>query len=189
MALEKQSQRFITHMEGFLLRLEDELMDFTPVEYKNVTMTEAEMLDLFYNKFGEIPLLSRMDAVADTFIDEVETLKNKDLPEEEKQELIERFRQMYDTRDFYVLYNRFLEEEGLPLLPDLPPEERKLAYEDVYPILYLKYRLQKRQGRQVSNIWWWMRCRIIPAFQYLILKQMFSCRHDDSRRPGPDHGR
>ena len=47
MALEKQSQRFITHMEGFLLRLEDELMDFTPVEYKNVTMTEAEMLDLF----------------------------------------------------------------------------------------------------------------------------------------------
>ena len=61
-------------------------MDFTPVEYKNVTMTEAEMLDLFYNKFGEIPLLSRMDAVADTFIDEVETLKNKDLPEEEKQE-------------------------------------------------------------------------------------------------------
>lgn len=123
MALEKQSQRFITHMEGFLLRLEDELMDFTPVEYKNVTMTEAEMLDLFYNKFGEIPLLSRMDAVADTFIDEVETLKNKDLPEEEKQELIERFRQMYDTRDFYVLYNRFLEEEGLPLLPDLPPEE------------------------------------------------------------------
>ena len=48
-----------------------------------------------------------MDAVADTFIDEVETLKNKDLPEEEKQELISRFRQMYDTRDFYVLYNRF----------------------------------------------------------------------------------
>lgn len=175
-ALEKQSQRFISHMEGFLLRLEDELMDFTPVEYKNVTMTEAEMLDLFYNKFGEIPLLSRMDAVADTFIDEVETLKNKDLPEEEKQELIERFRQMYDTRDFYVLYNRFLEEEGLPLLPDLPPEERKLAYEDVYPILYLKYRLQKRQGRQDIKHLVVDEMQDYSRLQYLILKQMFSCR-------------
>ena len=71
---------------------------------------------------------------------------------------------MYDTRDFYVLYNRFLEEEGLPLLPDLPPEERKLAYEDVYPILYLKYRLSEAaRAARISNIWWWMRCRIIPA--------------------------
>lgn len=139
-------------------------------------MTEAEMLDLFYNKFGEIPLLSRMDAVADTFIDEVETLKNKDLPEEEKQELIERFRQMYDTRDFYVLYNRFLEEEGLPLLPDLPPEERKLAYEDVYPILYLKYRLQKRQGRQDIKHLVVDEMQDYSRLQYLILKQMFSCR-------------
>ena len=43
-ALEKQSQRFITHMEGFLLRLEDELMNFAPVEYKNVTLTESRLL-------------------------------------------------------------------------------------------------------------------------------------------------
>ena len=175
-ALEKQSQRFITHMEGFLLRLEDELMNFAPVEYKNVTLTESRLLDLFYNKFGEIPLLSRMDAVADTFIDEVETLKNKDLPEEEKQELISRFRQMYDTRDFYVLYNRFLEEEGLPLLPDLPPEERKLAYEDVYPVLYLKYRLQKRKGRQDIKHLVVDEMQDYSRLQYLILKEMFSCR-------------
>lgn len=175
-ALEKQSQRFITHMEGFLLRLEDELMNFAPVEYKNVTLTESRLLDLFYNKFGEIPLFSRMDAVADTFIDEVETLKNKDLPEEEKQELISRFRQMYDTRDFYVLYNRFLEEEGLPLLPDLPPEERKLAYEDVYPVLYLKYRLQKRKGRQDIKHLVVDEMQDYSRLQYLILKEMFSCR-------------
>ena len=175
-ALEKQSQRFITHMEGFLLRLEDELMNFAPIEYKNVTLTESRLLDLFYNKFGEIPLLSRMDAVADTFIDEVETLKNKDLPEEEKQELISRFRQMYDTRDFYVLYNRFLQEEGLPLLPDLPPEERKLAYEDVYPVLYLKYRLQKRKGRQDIKHLVVDEMQDYSRLQYLILKEMFSCR-------------
>ena len=102
--------------------------------------------------------------------------RERELTEEEKQELIERFRQMYDTRDFYVLYNRFLEEEGLPLLPDLPPEERKLAYEDVYPILYLKYRLQKRQGRQDIKHLVVDEMQDYSWIQYILLKKLFPCR-------------
>ena len=53
-----------------------------------------------------------MDAVAETFIDEIETLLNWILPEEERIPLIEKFRKMYETMDFYVLYNRFLKKEG-----------------------------------------------------------------------------
>ena len=139
-------------------------MDFTPVEYKNVTMTEAEMLDLFYNKFGEIPLLSRMDAVADTFIDEVETLKNKDLPEEEKQELIERFRQMYDTRDFYVPVQPF--SGGGRAAPAARPSAREngsLPTRTFIPSFISNTGFRSARAARISNIWWWMRCRITPA--------------------------
>ncbi len=52
---------------------------------------------------------------------------------------------MYETRDLYVLYSRFLRQEGYTALPRLQYEKRKLRYEDVYPVLYLKYRLQTQQ--------------------------------------------
>ena len=54
--------------------------------------------------------------MAETFIDEIETLLNRDLPEEERIPLIEKFRKMYETMDFYVLYNRFLKKEGYQTL-------------------------------------------------------------------------
>ena len=153
----KQSQAFVDQMEGFALELEDELMNFSDVSYKSFVKSESEIITLFYDKFADIPLLSRMDAVAETFIDEIETLLNRDLPEEERIPLIEKFRKMYETMDFYVLYNRFLKKEGYQTLPRRPLEKRKLRYEDVYPVLYLKYR-QSRQAER-SNI-----------------RRMFSCK-------------
>ena len=77
----KQSQAFVDQMEGFALELEDELMNFSDVSYKSFVKSESEIITLFYDKFADIPLLSRMDAVAETFIDEIETLLNRDLPE------------------------------------------------------------------------------------------------------------
>ena len=50
---------------------------------------------------------------------------------------------MYETRDCYILYSRFLEEQGMKPLPRVAFEKRKLKYEDVYPVLYLKYSLYR----------------------------------------------
>ena len=117
-----------------------------------------------------------MDAVAETFIDEIETLLNRDLPEEERIPLIEKFRKMYETMDFYVLYNRFLKKEGYQTLPRRPLEKRKLRYEDVYPVLYLKYRLSRQAER--SNIKHLVidEMQDYSRLQYLIIRRMFSCK-------------
>lgn len=172
----KQSQAFVDQMEGFALELEDELMNFSDVSYKSFVKSESEIITLFYDKFADIPLLSRMDAVAETFIDEIETLLNRDLPEEERIPLIEKFRKMYETMDFYVLYNRFLKKEGYQTLPRRPLEKRKLRYEDVYPILYLKYRLSRQAER--SNIKHLVidEMQDYSLLQYLIIRRMFSCK-------------
>lgn len=172
----KQSLEFLNRLEGFVIKLEDELMAFEDVKYRTCSMNEERIIELFYFRFQEIPLLSRMDAVAEYFIDEVETLSGSDLPEEEKLFLLRKFQKMYETTDLYILYSTFLEGEGFGALPDVPLEKRHLRYEDVYPILYLKYRL--KGGREHSGI----RHLVVDEMQdysrlqYLILQKMFPCR-------------
>jgi len=173
---EKQSPEFVSKLDGFVLRLEDELMNFRDVEYRGCTLSEKEIIDLFYFKFLDVPLLSRMHSVAEYFIDQVETLRDRDLSDEEREEVMERFMKMYETRDCYVLYSRFLEEEGYRPLPRCQVEKRHLRYEDVYPVLYLKYTLyQCRNHHGIKHV-------VVDEMQdyswiqYLLIRKMFPCR-------------
>ena len=173
---EKQSPEFVSKLDGFVLRLEDELMNFRDVEYRGCTLSEKEIIDLFYFKFLDVPLLSRMHSVAEYFIDQVETLRDRDLSDEEREEVMECFRSMYETRDCYVLYSRFLEKEGYRPLPHCQIEKRRLRYENVYPVLYLKYTLyQCRNHHGIKHV-------VVDEMQdyswiqYLLIHKMFPCR-------------
>ena len=173
---EKQSRDFLDRMEGYLAELEDSLMNFRDIEHRGVVKKEQEIIELFYFKFMDIPLLSRMDAVAEYFIDEVETLKGFDLPEEERDAVKSRFYRMYETRDLYVLYNRFLRQEGFPALPQVQYEKRKLRYEDVYPVLYLKYRLETQQEDSGVRHLIVDEMQEYSMIQYLIIQRLFKCK-------------
>ena len=173
---EKLSGDFLDRMEGYLVELEDSLMNFRDVEHRGVEKKEQEIIELFYFKFMDIPLLSRMDAVAEYFIDEVETLKGFDLPEEERDAVKSRFYRMYETRDLYVLYNRFLKQEGFPALPQVQYEKRKLRYEDVYPVLYLKYRLETQQEDSGVRHLIVDEMQDYSMLQYLIIQRLFKCK-------------
>ena len=173
---EKQSRDFLDRMEGYLAELEDSLMNFRDIEHRGVVKKEQEIIELFYFKFMDNPLLSRMDAVAEYFIDEVETLKGFDLPEEERDAVKSRFYRMYETRDLYVLYNRFLRQEGFPALPQVQYEKRKLRYEDVYPVLYLKYRLETQQEDSGVRHLIVDEMQDYSMIQYLIIQRLFKCK-------------
>lgn len=172
----KQSEAFVGAVEGFLVGLEDELVDLKDVEYKGMVKTEEELLKLFYFKFGEVPLLSRMDAVMEYFVDEYETLYGKTLCEDELELVRETFRNMYVTTDVYEIYNRLMEANGLPALPSVPLEKRLLEYEDVYPMLYLKYRLCKGESRRTIRHLVIDEMQDYSYLQYVILEKLFDCR-------------
>ena len=172
---EKQSEVMAAQIEGFLTLLEDSLMDFKDVEFKGLKKTESELIQLFYVKFQDIPLLKRMDAVMEYFVDEFETLRDRDLSDEEREYVQEKFDRMYVTKDIYTIYNWLMEDCGYPCLADVPCEKRVLEYEDVFPMLYLKYRLMGRGNhRRVKHL-------VIDEMQdysyiqYLILAELFSC--------------
>lgn len=173
---QKQSGEFVSQMEGYLLMLEDELMQFQDVDFRGYRIQSSQVIDLFYHKFLDIPLLSRMDAVMEYLIDEYETLAGKDLEEEEKLYFQEKFLRMYETRDLYVIYNRFLESCGYDTLPDVPYEKRMLKYEDVYPMLYMKYRLSRPEQRKNIKHLVIDEMQDYSRMQYEILMQLFPCR-------------
>ena len=170
----KQSKEYIGAVESFLVFLEDDLMNFKKFEYRGFVKTAEEIMNLFYFKFPDYPLLSRMEAVMEYVLDEYETLTGRTLVEEETQWIGEWFMKMYETTDVYEIYNRILEENGWPTLPDAE-ERRVLEYEDVYPMLYLKRRLCS--SKKYQNI----RHLVIDEMQdysylqYVILENMFSC--------------
>ncbi len=171
----KQSREFLAAVEGFMIELEDRLIDFKDVYYKGLKKNSDEILELFYYKHMNKPILSRMEAICEYFVDEYETLYGKNLPEEELLIIQEKFDRMYVTKDIYEIYNWLMEDNGWPTLPDISVERRVIPYEDVYPILYLKYRLLA--GMEKKRI----RHLIIDEMQdysylqYVIIQMLFKC--------------
>ena len=171
----KQSKDFVEAVEGFMIELEDRLVDFREVRYKGMTKSASDIMNFFYFKFMDIPLLSRMDAVMDYFIDEYETLTGRNISEEGLLEIKEKFDKMYTTKDIYEIYNWLLEEYGYSRLPKKAPEKRVLAYEDVYPILYLKYKLCANASRRNIRHLVIDEMQDYSYLQYIILSKIFNC--------------
>ncbi|MDO4322371.1 MAG: UvrD-helicase domain-containing protein [Lachnospiraceae bacterium] len=171
----KQSEQYVRAVEGFLIELEDRLIDFRDIEYKGFEKTAEELTKLFYYKFMEVPLLSRVGALMDYFVDEYETLRGKSLKEDELELLRERFMRMYVTTDVYEIYNWLLEAYDMPTLQAVPREQRMLEYEDVYPILYLKQRLLGNGSRKNIRHLVIDEMQDYTYLQYVILERMFSC--------------
>lgn len=171
----KQSEKFVREIEGFFIELEDRLVDFQDVEYRGIRKSAGEILDFFYFKFENLPLLSRLDAVREYFIDEWETLYGRELPEEGREYIRQKFEEMYVTRDIYVIYNWFLKEQGYPVLAGVPAEERTLDYEDVYPLLYLKYCLTEQKTQKNIRHLVIDEMQDYSYLQYVILDRLFGC--------------
>lgn len=172
----KQSSAFLGELEGFLAELEEELVELGPLEFKGMKLTEEELIQLFYFKFQDIPLLARMDAVREYFEDQYATLYQRELSEEEQEVLKEKFARMYRTQDIYLLYGELLERCGYPGLPPVEWEKRLVEYEDVYPLLYLKYRLTGNAVHKNIKHLVIDEMQDYSYLQYVLLEQLFSCK-------------
>lgn len=168
----KQTKAYVEELNGFILTQEWELMEFKDFHYKKMLMSEEKITKFFYEKLADVPILSRMEQIAEFFIDEQETLRGKDFEEEVKQEIIEQFEKMYETRDVFVLYQRFLEVTGRERL-DL--SEGTIPYEDVYPLLYLKCVMTKPIARREVKHLVIDEMQDYSYLQYLLLEKMFDC--------------
>ena len=64
----KQTRDYIEELDGFILSLEWEIVDFKDFHYKKMEMKESEIADLFYEKLADVPILSREEPSQASYI-------------------------------------------------------------------------------------------------------------------------
>lgn len=171
----RSCKEFAEAINAFVFSLEYELMDFKNIKYKKLEKDADSIADLFYNKLPDIPLFKRMDAVREYVVDEYTTLTGHEFDDIESAIVKDKFEAMYRTKDILVLYNEFLESIGEEAVATAENERRRVGYEDVYAMLYLKYLLcGVGQGRQIKHL-------VIDEMQdysymqYCIIGWVFKC--------------
>ena len=65
--------------------MEDWLIDFKDIKFRKFIMTADEIQELFYEKFADTPIFTRIEYICERFIDEYKTLGNKLEDEDEKE--------------------------------------------------------------------------------------------------------
>ena len=81
-------------------------------------------------------------------------------------------RQMYQTTSLLNIYNDFLIQEGMEPLPE---GIKRLSYEDVYPLMYLKFLLEGTGKYRVMKHLVIDEMQDYTYIQYSILQMMFQC--------------
>ncbi len=168
----KQTKDYIEELNGYILSLEWELMNIKDFHYGKIEVKESEISDLFYKKLADVPILSRMEKIGEYIIDAEETLRDKNMSDEEKQEIFDRLNKMYRTRKLKSLYNHFLTESGRDRLDT---SDGILRYEDVYPLLYLKYAVTEMPVRREVKHLIIDEMQDYTYLQYVLLGKMFDC--------------
>jgi len=176
--LSKQSEEFARELYGYTLKLESDGVKFKDIKYKKIEKTAKELEEMFYFKFPDIPFLKRMETIAEYWIDEEETLEDKDMDPLEQEIFTDKLMRLYRSRDLYQIYSDFLLSIGEKGLFDVNkiPQERLLRYEDVFPLLYLKYLLQGTKGKKPVKHLVIDEMQDYSYLQYLLIQKLFSCK-------------
>ena len=169
---EKQSKQYVSELNEFVLCLEDSLMDFRNLSYKKVQREEQELRKLFYEKFPDIPILERMNTIAEYIIDEEETLTGREMDPLAKEIIVSKLEKMYEEKDLLQLYQRFLKESDRKQIKE---DAKKIPYEDVYPMLYLKHLLYGSKVRSEIKHLIVDEMQDYSYIQFLLLSKWFSC--------------
>jgi len=108
----KQTEDYVRELDGYILELESLGVDIEDYKYRGRVYKSSYISSLFYEKLWNIPLMERMRYVADFIIDEEETLRGRDMTQEEKAYIYADLESMYAGTDLIGLYNNFLESTG-----------------------------------------------------------------------------
>lgn len=168
----KRTKAYVEELNEFVLQLEWEVVELKDFEHKKMFMNVEQVSKLFYEKFSDVPIFARMKRIGEYLIDEEETLRDRNMDDEEKAVIYEKLNRMYIATNTKELYQQFLKNSGrdFEIFKD-----GVIPYEDVYPLLYLKYATQELPRLRAVKHLVIDEMQDYSYLQYLIIQKLFHC--------------
>lgn len=136
----KSSIRFLKKLDEYTQHVEESR--FTPTDvYVSGYMVHAWIIENSFNKRRSLPIAERLKWAAKAVEHEVWVQYRYEITAQERAELKRAIKKMYKNSTLRVLYKELFTWLGTPELFKMAPKA-KLEYADVFPMIYLKMRLE-----------------------------------------------
>lgn len=149
---------------------------FCPVEIRLPNLQiSAERIVEVYQSFAGLPLKRRVDKTAASVAANARDNDGGRLKTSDTNKIKAEVKKMLKLPSLLALYQQFYAEAGRPeLFKRL--KARKLEYSDVFPLLYLKLRLEGAKGYEEIKHLVVDEMQDYTAVQYKVLGELFKCR-------------
>ncbi|MDR9437407.1 MAG: AAA family ATPase [Thiohalophilus sp.] len=171
----KASLDFLKQLDTYIGHLEANR--FTPRDLRiNTRPVPAWFLEESYEKHRAAPVAERVNRIAKDIESKVGIYYNHDMTPRERAELKESLKGMMQTTTLRNAYKDFFTWLGEPQLFQ-PAKNSRLEYSDVFPLIYLKMRLDgiRKNYRNVKHLLVDEMQDYTPV-QYAVLSRLFPCK-------------
>ncbi|MDE7212541.1 MAG: ATP-binding domain-containing protein, partial [Lachnospiraceae bacterium] len=166
-------------LQGYVKYLEEHLLTFSSYTFRKDTMDAQKIKSLYQESFSAEPIFVRLDAIADRIADIYETDHDTDVPDTTRDEIKRDLYKMAGTQNVLELYGEFIAslKTKYPVLEHDSISEN-LMYEDVFPVLLLKFMLFGRQKSRFDRIKHVIvdEMQDYSMIQYELLHFLFHCK-------------
>lgn len=169
----KATNDFLKKLDEYLIHIENEYFQPTDL-YVNKYWVPDWFIREQYDRYDRFPLFKRFAEITKAVEENVRFYYKYQISGAERQDLRKRIWKMFRINNLRALYKDFFEWLGQPSYFKLASRSR-LEYADVFPIIYLKIRLEGYQSyKQVKHLLVDEMQDHTPV-QYAVLRKLFNC--------------
>lgn len=176
----KSSLVFLRELQEYVKYLEGNLITFASYTLNNYTMDAEKIKDLYGETFSAESIFGRLDKIGDRIADIYESDYNAVVSAMSRSEIKQNLHQLARTTNIVELYSEFIEsiKEKYSVLENNFVSDRNLMYEDVFPIVLLKFMLFGKQKSQFDMIKHVIvdEMQDYSMIQYELLHILFDCK-------------
>ncbi|MGI4866292.1 MAG: HelD family protein [Janthinobacterium lividum] len=170
----KSSFEFLSQLNQYLVHVENNYFTYKDIQLGRLVVPAA-FIQARVKAYHRVPLLKRFTQVGEDVRTYVRDATRRKLTGQEKStigEVISRLFRFQNVLDFYRDFYRWL---GKPALFNFD-QQQKLEYADVFPIIYLRIRLEGIAGYDHVKHLLVDEMQDYTPVQYAVLSRLFHCR-------------
>lgn len=174
----KQSQNFFELLQRFIIQFPQNYIEFKGVSLDQLCFSKEEIQELFCNRYANQPIFSRNNYVVNYLAEKGERNHDTKVTKQMREQMKAKLMKMFKETELISIYECFINwgNETEPLTCVLEMNKECLDYEDIFPIIYLKYALYGYTGNSRIKHLIIDEMQDYTRVEFEILKRIFNCK-------------